>query len=430
MMNASREVSGFLDYAAIQSNRVAAGILSPELRDHLAWLGHTYEPDHDYARLNVDIYDCEWRLNAIQANKDRTVTLALSLLTIMEEYTDKSRSPAAFEYANDAIRKLELLLPELEFQKRNIKSQSTVLFNLINQKDSRLNYSVARSSRQIAVTSKRDSSAMKTISILTLVFLPGTFVSAIFSTQIFNFSDPGAGYGRVGKAWWIYMLCCLLLTIVTIGIWAAWTVWRLNKAAEEERKEMGELERDDSEAQRLKNSPLHDLDMVDQGVTASSARGSVDGTRDSQRGSTRRRSHRHSVASISSWSESGRSQRSRATASGRNGSRSSIMAPEVMQNHEKSPDRCSFRGSTASLATNPISASRNSGRGPVDPSPTNTAMGINGFSPLSIEHNAAHALTGSDTCVATATHQGNGGEEAFMQMNESQASHSRDHKAS
>ncbi len=47
----------------------------------------------------------------------------------------------------------------------------------MQQKDNLTDIEVAADSRSIAQASKRDSSAMKTIAVLTMVFLPGTFVS-------------------------------------------------------------------------------------------------------------------------------------------------------------------------------------------------------------------------------------------------------------
>lgn len=51
------------------------------------------------------------------------------------------------------------------------------LFNLIAQSDSLLNVSLAKDSREIAMASKEDSSAMKIIALLTTFFLPGTFMA-------------------------------------------------------------------------------------------------------------------------------------------------------------------------------------------------------------------------------------------------------------
>ena len=58
------------------------------------------------------------------------------------------------------------------------------IFNLIVQRDMRLNLQMAHTSLEIAETSRRiaeasmkDSASMKTIAILTMVFLPGTAVA-------------------------------------------------------------------------------------------------------------------------------------------------------------------------------------------------------------------------------------------------------------
>jgi len=51
---------------------------------------------------------------------------------------------------------------------------------LIAQDDNNISRSVAEYSAAIAVSTKRDSTAMKTIAVLTTVFLPPTFVAVSF----------------------------------------------------------------------------------------------------------------------------------------------------------------------------------------------------------------------------------------------------------
>lgn len=55
---------------------------------------------------------------------------------------------------------------------------------MITQRDNKLNISVAEDSKKIAAAAKRDSLAMKTVSILTLAFLPGTFVAVNISSPV------------------------------------------------------------------------------------------------------------------------------------------------------------------------------------------------------------------------------------------------------
>lgn len=57
-----------------------------------------------------------------------------------------------------------------------VETQVKVVDNMIAQGDSRATVAIAEQSRRIAIDTKRDSIAMKTIAALTMVFLPGTFV--------------------------------------------------------------------------------------------------------------------------------------------------------------------------------------------------------------------------------------------------------------
>ena len=62
------------------------------------------------------------------------------------------------------------------------------LYNIMAQKESKLNLEMAAQQRRLAHASKRDSTAMKTLSLLGAVFLPGTFLSSVFSMTFFDFN--------------------------------------------------------------------------------------------------------------------------------------------------------------------------------------------------------------------------------------------------
>ncbi|KAI4160231.1 MAG: hypothetical protein LQ342_005943 [Letrouitia transgressa] len=68
-----------------------------------------------------------------------------------------------------------------------ITTQVKIVDNMIAQDDSHTNIAIAEQSRKIAIETKRDSVAMKTIAALTMAFLPGTFVGVwrfIYSLDI------------------------------------------------------------------------------------------------------------------------------------------------------------------------------------------------------------------------------------------------------
>lgn len=80
----------------------------------------------------------------------------------------------------------------------------------------------------IAMDGKGDSIAMKTISVLDIIYLPGTFVATLFSMDMFGWGDS---IGRKASSLTIspYMWICWVtvvvvpLTLITFLIWILWT---------------------------------------------------------------------------------------------------------------------------------------------------------------------------------------------------------------
>lgn len=63
------------------------------------------------------------------------------------------------------------------------------MYNIIAQKESKLNLQMAADQRRLAHASKRDSTSMKTISLLGAIFLPATLLASIFSMVFFGDDD-------------------------------------------------------------------------------------------------------------------------------------------------------------------------------------------------------------------------------------------------
>jgi Mg2+ and Co2+ transporter CorA len=80
----------------------------------------------------------------------------------------------------------------------------------------------------IAIDGKRDSIAMRTISILGIVYLPATFVATLFSMDVFSWpSTSGKGNESssltASPSIWVYWAVSVPLTIITILIWVLWS---------------------------------------------------------------------------------------------------------------------------------------------------------------------------------------------------------------
>ncbi|KAL7820183.1 hypothetical protein V8C44DRAFT_346877 [Trichoderma aethiopicum] len=138
--------------------------------------------------------------------------------------------------------RIEFLLSNIECAsvyngiKERMESQQTVLFNLIAQSDNLINVGLAKDSKEMAVASKQDSSAMKIIALLTTFFLPGTFIATFFAMPLFDWSAPTLS--RVtNRHFWVYWAVTGPLTLTTMAgvmVWALWHnrhVERLQKTA-------------------------------------------------------------------------------------------------------------------------------------------------------------------------------------------------------
>ena len=64
---------------------------------------------------------------------------------------------------------------------------------------------------------------MKTIAVLTIVFLPGTFVATIFSMDMFQWQPDDGGKASVSRLFWVYWIITVPLTALVLVGWLIWT---------------------------------------------------------------------------------------------------------------------------------------------------------------------------------------------------------------
>jgi len=169
------------------------------------------EMDLDFTLLSADIAGASKKVADTELSASTIVEHARSLQRIMSicETCDKSWAleiSEQHEEIQSTIVRGELFLKHLKMTHDVLQNLTAVLFNRIN---------------------KQDTDSMKTIAVVTLVFLPATFVSAVFSTGIFNFhAGEEAGHERtISKYGWVYLLACLLSTSLTLGFWICWYRW-------------------------------------------------------------------------------------------------------------------------------------------------------------------------------------------------------------
>ncbi|KAF2728201.1 hypothetical protein EJ04DRAFT_449835, partial [Polyplosphaeria fusca] len=129
-------------------------------------------------------------------------------------------------YLESQIRMLRNLGHRSQSNKERLQNEISLAYNMIAQRDSQ---AMAR----LGEAAKVDSGAMRTIAVVTMAFLPPTFLSAIFSTSFFSYT-PGQGNEpsrwSVSSKFWIYWAFAIPLTCFTIGSW----FWR-------ERRKSGDM---------------------------------------------------------------------------------------------------------------------------------------------------------------------------------------------
>jgi membrane protein implicated in regulation of membrane protease activity len=85
---------------------------------------------------------------------------------------------------------------------------------------------------------QRDSASMITIAAITMIFLPGTFISAVLSTTFFDYAETGL---RVSGKWWVLLVVTVPLTVVVFVIWLLWLRRRQSKDEKEEARKRAML---------------------------------------------------------------------------------------------------------------------------------------------------------------------------------------------
>ncbi|KAF1365437.1 hypothetical protein EJ07DRAFT_96580, partial [Lizonia empirigonia] len=113
------------------------------------------------------------------------------------------------------VRLSRNLLSRAQSNKERLQNEIELAYNVISQRDSQVMKALGEAGRS-------DSRAMRTIAVVTMAFLPPTFLSAIFSTSFFNFNPGNAGEGPrwlVSDKFWIYWVFAIPLTCLTLVTW-------------------------------------------------------------------------------------------------------------------------------------------------------------------------------------------------------------------
>ncbi|KAL9040180.1 MAG: hypothetical protein Q9180_002071 [Flavoplaca navasiana] len=156
-----------------------------------------------------------------------TLTVALHSLQGLKEQQQefaaqhlrrkKSNSNAKRNF-NFQLQLLQSLLSRSESNKARLQNEITLAFHGESQRESKVQVRIADEAR-------KKTASMKAIAVVTMTFLPATFVATFFSMSFFQFNPPnvvGNGDFSVSLAFWMYWAVSIPLSLLTFLVWRMW----------------------------------------------------------------------------------------------------------------------------------------------------------------------------------------------------------------
>lgn len=202
-----------------------------------AWLSRELEEIDAYAKArgphNGDhLQDLTCELHIISQNLDGQVVSADISITQLDSMLDARQRLLAIEKASGShhlsvahdtttyLRKAYETRKQLVFGlKQRKEAAMTLVYNLVAQQGIETSMGIARDTRN-------DSSSMKAIAILTMIFLPASAVATFFGMGFFS-SDKNEL--QVAHQWWLFVVVTVPITALVMAIWWIWHMSQCQK---------------------------------------------------------------------------------------------------------------------------------------------------------------------------------------------------------
>ncbi|PNS21110.1 hypothetical protein CAC42_3448 [Sphaceloma murrayae] len=203
--------------------------------------------------------DLTFKLHRVSQDADFLVSSVEIGITMMDAMMEtQSRTAKSIKQHH----KLDHQSDTLHFLKRALESRRRWLYNAKSKKDTAMNlvYNIVsqqdtEANMAIAKDTKDDSSSMKTIAVLTMVFLPASTMASFFGMCFFQNDRPGF---TVDQQVWLYPAVTVPTTLLVLFVWWSWNsgtnvgkapvrLWKRQGFSVESRVEEGKHERTHSD---------------------------------------------------------------------------------------------------------------------------------------------------------------------------------------
>jgi hypothetical protein len=172
----------------------------------------------DFSEISHQLHLCNTRLIDIERRSRFEQNVCDAIEVIVRESNVGHNSWPSIEPQRTAISSRSF---DFESLPRRIENARATINTLVQQRNEQLNIELSHSSRRIAEATLSDAKSMKTIAVLTMVFLPGTAVASFFSMTMFNWNSSGDS--NLASKWlWVYFVVTVPLTALVLAAWWAW----------------------------------------------------------------------------------------------------------------------------------------------------------------------------------------------------------------
>ncbi|KAK5630027.1 hypothetical protein RRF57_005742 [Xylaria bambusicola] len=113
------------------------------------------------------------------------------------------------------------------YLQERVKSQNTVVYALMQQMDAKININLAKASKELVEAAKKDSSSMKSIAIMTMLFLPGTYFASLWAVPSLKWGQSDV----IQSDFWVYWAFTVPSTLVIFIVWFGLHKWRFSRSS-------------------------------------------------------------------------------------------------------------------------------------------------------------------------------------------------------
>ncbi|KAF7671701.1 hypothetical protein GT037_010223 [Alternaria burnsii] len=222
----------WLDMTYLRNSLITTNVQNEKMSKHAADLSQEFYHSIEHPRQSPEFDELETKLGARSGTSDTLVGDQDYASPIAQKSLDHS-GLAFVQRMRQVGKKIEIRLNTIR-EEYEVKIRDCTM--RVDGMAMATQWSHSETAVEMALATNRESRVMKSISLVTMVFLPGTFFATVFSMTFFDWSGDD-GKTRVSNYLWVYIVVTIVFTALTIGSWYFFVIHRRasEKSVEDEK---------------------------------------------------------------------------------------------------------------------------------------------------------------------------------------------------